>query len=158
MYLDALAVLDEAGYEQYEISNVARPGHVSRHNVKYWQGGNWRGFGCGAHSTMDGVRWKNVAATSEYIDRIRHGQSVSVDAQRLSDTERLAEALFTGLRLSAGVARSEIEERFGIDPWARYAADLAPMAEAGFIWRHDGRFGLTRPGMLLANEILATFV
>ncbi len=53
-----------AGYEQYEISNVARSGYSSRHNVKYWQGASWRGFGCGAHSTVDGVRWNNVASTT----------------------------------------------------------------------------------------------
>ena len=70
MYLEALARLDAAGFEQYEISNVARPGRWSRHNVKYWQGGNWRGFGCGAHSTVEGVRWKNVPATADYIDRM----------------------------------------------------------------------------------------
>ena len=70
MYLAALERLDAAGFEQYEISNVARPGFLSRHNVKYWQGGSWRGFGCGAHSTVDGERWKNVASTSEYVDRV----------------------------------------------------------------------------------------
>ena len=60
MYLAAMERLDAAGYEQYEISNVARPGRRSRHNLKYWTDGEWLGFGCGAHSTRDGVRWKNV--------------------------------------------------------------------------------------------------
>src|SRR4029079_15326479 len=61
MYLEALSRLDAARVSQYEISNVAKPDHWSRHNVKYWQGGSWRGFGCGAHSTVDDVRWKNIA-------------------------------------------------------------------------------------------------
>ena len=65
MYLQGMALLDEAGYEQYEISNVARPGRESRHNVKYWTDEEWHGFGCGAHSTRKGVREKNVASTSE---------------------------------------------------------------------------------------------
>ena len=68
MYLEAMDRLDRAGYRQYEISNVARPGFESRHNLKYWQDGAWRGFGCGAHSTRAGVRWKNVSATDEYIE------------------------------------------------------------------------------------------
>ena len=63
MYLQGMEVLDSAGYEQYEISNVARPGRESRHNVKYWTDGEWVGFGCGAHSTRKGVREKNVAST-----------------------------------------------------------------------------------------------
>src|SRR6185436_12213684 len=70
MYLTAFERLEAAGYEQYEISNVARPGRQSRHNLKYWTDGNWLGFGCGAHSTSDGIRWKNVAATDEYITKI----------------------------------------------------------------------------------------
>ena len=61
MYLAAMERLEAAGYAQYEISNVARPGRRSRHNLKYWTDGEWLGFGCGAHSTRDGVRWKNVS-------------------------------------------------------------------------------------------------
>ncbi len=67
MYLWSLERLDAAGYAQYEISNVSRPGRASRHNLKYWQDGEWLGFGCGAHSTRRGVRWKNVASTEDYI-------------------------------------------------------------------------------------------
>ena len=70
MYLTAMDRLDEAGYSQYQISNVARPGRESRHNLKYWSDGEWLGFGCGAHSTRHGTRWKNVAATGDYVDRI----------------------------------------------------------------------------------------
>jgi putative oxygen-independent coproporphyrinogen III oxidase len=159
MYLSALERLDRAGYEQYEISNVARPGLWSRHNVKYWQGGAWRGFGCGAHSTLDGLRWKNVASTAAYVDALtRDGAPVAVGARRLSAQEQLEEALFTGLRLSAGVDGRNIQARYGVDPWARYGAALAPCVDDGLMWREAGRFGLTRRGMLVANEILATFV
>ncbi len=70
MYLTGLSALDRAGYRQYEISNVCREGRESRHNLKYWTDGEWIGFGCGAHSTRGGERWKNVAATAEYIDRV----------------------------------------------------------------------------------------
>ena len=70
MYLQAMEKLEAAGLQQYEISNVARPGRKSRHNVKYWTDGEWLAFGCGAHATVDGVRWKNVSATADYIDRV----------------------------------------------------------------------------------------
>ena len=76
MYLWSMERLDGAGYGQYEISNVARPGFESRHNLKYWEDGEWIGLGCGAHSTRDGIRWKNVSSTEEYISRLQNGQSV----------------------------------------------------------------------------------
>src|SRR5207247_10922780 len=100
MYLTAMERLEAAGYEQYEISNVARPGRCSRHNLKYWTDGAWIGFGCGAHSTRDGVRWKNVSATEDYIGRIRRRESPAVDVRRLSPDERLGDALFTAFRLT----------------------------------------------------------
>ena len=82
---------------QYEISNVALPGRMSRHNLKYWQDGEWLGFGCGAHSTVDGVRWKNVSATADYIDRVTAGESVRSERRDMPVSERLEEAMFTGL-------------------------------------------------------------
>ena len=103
MYLTAMERLEAAGYEQYEISNVARPGRRSRHNLKYWTDGEWLGFGCGGHSTRDGVRWKNVAATDEYIGRIQRGEPTAVDVRRLSPRERLGDALFLRLRPGEGV-------------------------------------------------------
>jgi oxygen-independent coproporphyrinogen-3 oxidase len=158
MYLEALEYLDAARFVQYEISNVAQPGFHSRHNVKYWQGGDWRGFGCGAHSTVDGCRWKNVASTQEYDERLRAGVPVAIDREHLSAAGRLEEALFTGLRLSAGIDIGNFEARFGVEPWSRYGVELTPFLEEGYLWRRAGRFGLTRRGMLVANEILATFV
>ena len=158
MYLAALDTLDAAGFAQYEISNVSRPGFWSRHNVKYWQSGDWRGFGCGAHSTVDGVRWKNVAATPAYIEHLRFGRDVGVDRERLSGQSRLQEALFTGLRLTDGIDCGNFSRRFGVDPWATYGGELTPVVGDGLMWRDESRFGLTRRGMLVANEILATFV
>lgn len=158
MYLEGLARLEHAGYEQYEISNVARFGHVSRHNVKYWQGGEWVGFGCGAHSTVGGLRWRNVAGTGEYIARIAQHVPPAAEQQPLSSQQRLEEFLFTGLRLSAGISRHVVRERFGVDPWLVYRDRLAPFEDGGWLWRDADRFGLTRRGMLVANEILTVFV
>ncbi len=158
MYLEALGRLEAAGFGQYEISNVARSGFACRHNVKYWQAGSWRGFGCGAHSTMNGRRWQNVAATADYIDRIEAGATVVVGERVLSPSERIEEALFTGLRLTAGIDVASFADRFGIDPWASHAVALEPFAAAGHLWRTEDGFGLTRTGMLVANEILQVFV
>jgi oxygen-independent coproporphyrinogen-3 oxidase len=158
MYVSAMERLEAAGYEQYEISNVARPGRRSRHNLKYWTDGNWLGFGCGAHSTCDGVRWKNVAGIEEYIDRIARGDSPAVDVRRLPADERVGDALFTALRLADGVDEQWIFARYGVDVWERYGAGLRPFLEAGLLRRDGSRLRLTRRGMLLAHEVMEVFV
>jgi oxygen-independent coproporphyrinogen-3 oxidase len=158
MYLWSLERLERAGYRQYEISNVARPGCQSRHNLKYWQDGEWLGFGCGAHSTRDGVRWKNIASTDEYISRLNTEQSVIVERRVLSPETRLEEALFTGLRLVEGLDLDVVGRRYNTDVWARYAQSLQPSLDAGLAVRDGSRLRLSRDGMLLANEILAAFV
>ena len=158
MYVDALSRTDAAGYHQYEISNVARPGRRSRHNLKYWQDGEWLGFGCGAHSTRDGVRWRNVAGTAHYVEAVDRGAPVTEARHRLSADERLGDALVTGLRLADGVHLASIERRYGVDVQARYGAEVRRFVDAGWMVDADDRWRLTRPGMLVSNEVLGTFV
>jgi oxygen-independent coproporphyrinogen-3 oxidase len=158
MYLAAMAQLEKVGYEQYEISNVAKPGRRSRHNLKYWTDGEWLGFGCGAHSTQDGVRWKNISSTPEYIDQVCRGGSTAVDIRRLTPEERLGDALFTGLRLVDGIDVNAIQTRYGVDVWQRYGRELEPFIEAGCLRRDGAYLRLTRQGMLLAHEVMTVFV
>lgn len=158
MYLQAMARLDRAGLVQYEISNVARPGRASRHNLKYWTDGSWLGFGCGAHSTVDGTRWKNVAGTADYIDRVGAGADLVVERRVLTSGERLEEALFTGLRLVEGIDMDGMASAYGVDVWARYGEPLQPFLEGGWLVRDGSSLRLTREGMLMANEIMAVFV
>ena len=158
MYLWSLRTLEDAGYEQYEISNISRPGRQSRHNVKYWTDGEWLGFGCGAHSTRGGARWKNVAGTEDYIARITGDASAAIDRRDLTAAEHLEEALFTGLRLTAGIDLEDFRCRYGVDVWRRFGDGLQPFVDEGLLVREGSRLRLTRPGMLVANEILAVFV
>jgi oxygen-independent coproporphyrinogen-3 oxidase len=160
MYLEAMDRLDRAGYRQYEISNVARPGFESRHNLKYWQDGAWRGFGCGAHSTRAGVRWKNVSATDDYIDSQAAGskKSLVVDVHRLTRREQVGDALFMALRLSEGIQIADISARYGVDVWQKYGADLQIFVDEGILQRRPDRLFLTRRGMLLAHEVMTVFV
>ena len=158
MYSEAMARLEAAGLEQYEISNVARHGRRSRHNLKYWTDGGWLGFGPGAHSTRGGVRWKNTSSTEEYIDRVGAGAALAVDVRRLTWEEQLGDALFTALRLVDGIDGNAIQTRYGVDVWRRYGADLEPFIEAGCLRRDGARLSLTRQGMLVAHEIMSVFV
>ena len=157
MYLSGFERLDDARYAQYEISNVARPGFESRHNLKYWTDGEWLGFGSGAHSTRGGVRWKNLSSTEEYILASRTGQPV-VDRRPLSAQERLEDALVTGLRLTGGLEIRALQQQYGVDVWERFGGELQLFVERGLLI-YDGRsLRLTRPGMLLANEIMGVFI
>lgn len=158
MYLSGLAALEAVGYRQYEISNACRPGRESRHNLKYWTDGEWLGLGCGAHSTRDGVRWKNVSGTADYVDRISRSADVRVEQRDMTGDERLQEALFTGLRLTAGVDLEVLRARYGADVWSRYAHELQPFLDDGLLIRRGSRLALSREGMLVANEVMQIFV
>jgi oxygen-independent coproporphyrinogen-3 oxidase len=158
MYVEAMERLEAADLMQYEISNVARAGRRSRHNLKYWTDGEWLGFGPGAHSTRSGVRWKNTSSTEEYVAQVAHGAAIAVDVRRLTPDERLGDALFTALRLVDGIDGNAIQTRYGVDVWRRYGAELERFVEAGCLRRDGARLSLTRQGMLLAHEVMTVFV
>jgi oxygen-independent coproporphyrinogen III oxidase len=158
MYEAAMDRLEAAGLAQYEISNVARPGRQCRHNLKYWHDTGWLAFGCGAHGSLAGQRFRQVAATDEYIARIEAGVDTVAERRPLSSDDQVAEALFMGLRLSEGVSPAAITYRFGIDVVNRYGAALAPFIEDGLVVVTPARWRLTRRGMLLASEVMQVFV
>jgi oxygen-independent coproporphyrinogen-3 oxidase len=158
MYLQGMARLDRAGYTQYEISNVSRPGRAARHNMKYWRDGEWLGFGCGAHSTRAGVRWKNLSSTSDYVERVHSGNTVVADRRILSRQDRFEEAVFMGLRLTEGLDLSEYAHRYDRDVWEEYSSQLGPFLDAGLLIYDGARLRLTRQGMLLANDVMAVFL
>jgi oxygen-independent coproporphyrinogen III oxidase len=158
MYLQAMERLDAAGYVQYEISNVARRGLSSRHNLKYWTDGEWLGFGPGAHSTRGGVRWRNVSATPEYIGAVQTRGQLIAERRILSRQDGIEEALFTRLRLTEGIDLDLVRSRYGVDVWRQYGADLQQFVAAGLLIYDGRRLKLTRAGMLLANEIMTVFL
>jgi oxygen-independent coproporphyrinogen III oxidase len=158
MYVEAMERLERAGYRQYEISNVARPGRESRHNLKYWRDEEWLGFGPGAHSTRRGVRWKNISSPAEYVSAVAGGNRLITDERRLSEEERLEEALFTGLRLTDGISLAAIRDRYGVDVWERFGRDLQPFSDEGLLVYDGGSLRVTRRGMLLAHEIMTVFI
>ncbi len=159
MYLETMAALDAAGYRQYEISNVARPGRESRHNLAYWRDGDWYAFGAGAHGAVDECRWRVVSGTSDYITRVETGADVVAERWPRDSASRGEEALFMGLRLAEGIDLERVSARYDLDVWARYGAALQPFVDAGHLVHQPGRrIFLTRPGMLVANDAMAVFL
>ncbi|HVI69859.1 MAG TPA: radical SAM family heme chaperone HemW [Pyrinomonadaceae bacterium] len=155
-------MLDQAsavGYEHYEISNLCRPDFHSRHNIKYWTGQPYYGFGCSAHS-YDGEirRWSNHRDVLKYVELVESGMSPVVEEQELSLTDVRAEALFLGMRLMRGVDLRLYRESFGVDLRNEHAEDLDRFCKAGLLEFDGDLVRLTRTGALLSNEVFAAFV
>ena len=109
MYRETEQILAQAGYERYEISNYAKKGYACRHNLVYWQGGDYLGLGLGSSSYMDGVRFHNTTDFNTYVNQ---GAYVE-DREELSAQAKMEEFMFLGLRVMAGVSGTEFEKRFG---------------------------------------------
>lgn len=150
MYLDVCETLASAGILQYEISNFARPGRESRHNLKYWRCEEYLGLGPAASSCLGGERFTVAPDVEGYIDgRVRFSER-----ERLSDADRELEYFMLGLRLAEGVRREDCETRFGAAIFSKYASRLRGYVAAGLAEVDDRRLALTRRGMLVSNSIL----
>jgi oxygen-independent coproporphyrinogen-3 oxidase len=144
MYGVACEVLGAAGYEHYEVSNWATPGHRCVHNVGYWEGRPYLGLGAGAHSYRDGRRWWNVRPPQQYLDGVDAGRLPVGGEESLSEDERRLERLLLGLRMAEGVP----------DEWVVDASRADDFVAQGLAARRAGRITLTDRGMLLANELV----
>jgi oxygen-independent coproporphyrinogen-3 oxidase len=113
-YETAQALLSSAGYDQYEISNWAKPGFESRHNLKYWRREPYLGFGAGAHSFSGTQRWANIHDAASYVAAIAGGQVAEEGVERVTREAALEEELFLGLRQLAGIDLGRIEREYGI--------------------------------------------
>jgi putative oxygen-independent coproporphyrinogen III oxidase len=147
-------LLERAGFHRYEISNWARPGRASRHNVLYWCAGDYLGFGAGAHAHQGGRRWWATRLPRDFIAAVRENRSTLDGEEVLSSDERAGEALMLGLRLRAGVDKRDFETRYGPEPLRRRVDVLSWLEGQGLLRADAQRVQLTERGTLLANEAL----
>ena len=154
LWEQACAILRDAGYEHYEISNFARPGLRSRHNLHTWQCRDYLGLGVAAHSCMDGVRFGN----SRDLDAFLRGEDVTEFTEVLSPADREAEYVMLSLRLSDGIDEEEFFRRFGHDFRHIYGEACIPFIEGGFMAWDGGRVYLTERGFPVSNAILAELI
>jgi oxygen-independent coproporphyrinogen-3 oxidase len=145
-YEVAVDRLASMGIARYEISNFARPGFESRHNLKYWQREPYLGFGADAHSFDGDCRWSNVESAAEYVEQ--------PSAKERSPADPLAEKYFLGLRLAEGIA----DEAGQCDEPGPFAAAIERHVRDGLLERVAGRLRLTPRGVMLSNEVFAEFV
>jgi len=155
MYLSAVEILQQQGYRQYEISNFCKKGTVSRHNLKYWSGEEYLGFGPDASSDFGGKRFRMIRDVHGYIDGILQGGSVLREVQEISPRERAGEYLMLRLRTASGIEPKEYENRFLL-PFAPLEKALLAFKERGLATKtFDGRWRLTPEGYLLSNSIIS---
>ena len=151
-------ILAEYGYEQYEISNYAKPGFACRHNLGYWSDVPYIGFGLGASSYLGGVRWANPRDLNAYLEAASAGDGAFIpektDVQVLTEAEREEEFFFLGLRRTDGVEAADFAERFG-HGWDRYLPSMERLERDGFLERTAGGFRLTRAGQDVSNTVFA---
>ena len=154
MYEMADALLAEAGFDWYEVSNWSRGADArSRHNLSYWQGTDWWGFGPGAHSHLNGVRWWNVKHPAAYAERISAGESPALEREVLDADQRADEVVLLGLRVRDGIAID------GLRPTGRTA--VAGLIADGLVEGTEaiaGRLVLTKRGRLLADFVVRTIL
>lgn len=146
--------LSAAGFERYEVSNWARPGRASRHNVLYWCAGDYLGFGAGAHAHLDGERWWTTRLPRDFIDAVAAGRSTLDGSEHLDEDGRAGEALMLGLRLRSGIQPDEFGARFGMDDLVRRESIFKELESQGLLERAADRLRLTHRGTLLANDVL----
>ncbi len=158
LYDLAITVLETAGFEHYEISNFARPGHRSRHNANYWANGEYVGLGVGAASYRAGVRAVHSRELATYVAAARAGQPIPGEVERLGGLAAVGEAIMLALRTAQGVELSVFKERYGVDVLERYAPVVATYRDAGVLELIDGRLRLTRRGRFVANDVCGAFV
>ena len=153
MYLWTVERLGALGYEQYEISNFARPGRASRHNMKYWTLCEYAGFGPGAHSDLGDVRYAYLRSLDTYCAGVEAGVSVLESSEHIPSRERDIEYVMLGLRLSQGISRQEFENRYRL-PFAPIQSVLERFRATGHAALAGERWRLTPEGFLVSNQII----
>ena len=152
-------LLEKHGFSRYEISNYARNGAYSRHNMRYWLGEEYLGFGPAAHSYFDGVRYATPENTKHYVDAVREGafDVLRTDCHALGAHEAREEYVMLRMRLSQGIDKQEFATRFGLS-FERAYGDLSSLCERGLLTNTNERVALTARGMQVSNAILSDWL
>lgn len=154
MYLYAVERLEEAGFRQYEVSNFAKPGYISKHNYKYWNLGEYWGVGPSAHSFLSRMRFSYLAHTDRYMQAVESGDAVIQNSEKAEGVERAGEYLMLMLRTTEGVSRSVLEKKYLIE-FDTIEECLRKYETEGCALFQDGNWRLTPKGFLISNTIIS---
>jgi len=158
LYAVAIARLGAAGFEQYEISNWARPGFRCRHNAGYWRNDPYLGLGVGAASYLEGVRSVHTRELEPYIDAALAGLPIPGEAERLEGAAQSGEAIMLALRTAEGVDTTAFRERYGIDVLETYGSVVEELVAGGMLVTGSDWLRLTERGRFVANDVCGAFL
>jgi oxygen-independent coproporphyrinogen III oxidase len=154
MYAEAQRLLGESGLEQYEISNWARPGRQSRHNLTYWRDEPYLGFGSGAASSFGGRRWKNTVDPATYVEGVRIGTDPLTEDESADPLTAALDHLALRLRLREGLPLNAFRARFGLDLHRLLGQEIDELIGAGLLELDTERLRIAAPHLLVSNEII----
>ena len=157
-YFAVKSLLERAGYGHYEISNFCRPEQACRHNLLYWQGGEYFGCGPSAHSHWKGARFGNICDVQGYCDRLLKNKNPFDELERLSREEKARETLVMGLRLLDGVDALEFERQIGISIRELCGAGVEGLVEERLLRWVEGRLALTEEALFISNSVFSELV
>ncbi|EJT6664529.1 oxygen-independent coproporphyrinogen III oxidase [Clostridium perfringens] len=158
MYHLAKEILEENGFNQYEISNYAKEGKECRHNLAYWNMDNWIGVGSAAASYINGKRIKNISSVEEYINSINEKGEAVEEIINNSKNDNMEEFMFMGLRKINGIDENEFKKRFSMNINDVYGEILNKYIDEGLLIRESGRIFLSEKGIEISNVIMADFL
>lgn len=158
IYLWTGAFLKEQGYGQYEISNYAKEGKESRHNLKYWERGEYLGLGLGAASMIRNIRMSNTRDMKTYLEHCGQPKTMRAEVQFLEESQQMEEFMFLGLRKTRGVSKKEFRHAFGRDIDMVYEKTLEKFLENGMLKEQKDRIYLSEEGILLSNMVMSEFL
>ncbi|CQR57627.1 radical SAM family heme chaperone HemW [Paenibacillus riograndensis] len=157
MYLLLMSTMEAAGYGQYEISNFAKPGMESRHNITYWRNEDYYGLGAGAHGYVKRQRHMNIKGVNPYIEA-SHSGLPRLDTFRISEQEAMEDFMMVGLRMREGVSDQAFRAQFGKSLQDIFAGSLKKMLAAGLIEQNGDAYRLSKQGILFGNDVFGEFV
>ena len=158
IYLWTGKYLKEHGFEQYEISNYARPSRKSRHNLRYWERKDYLGLGLGAASMVHNIRMSNTRDWEKYIEGSQNPKRLREEVEFLEEPRQMEEFMFLGLRKTEGVSRKEFRRIFGRDLDMVYEKALQKHLETGMLEASKDRIRLSQAGILVSNQVLSDFI
>ncbi len=153
--------LESRGYHRYEISNFARDGFECRHNLNYWENGEYLGFGVAAHAVVRRKHWTryaNVNTLDEYERMLKRGRRPLAETIKLFPADEMFECVMLGLRLTRGIERKAFQKRFGVDVTEAYSDALEQLRKRAWVIETDNAIALNRKGLDLQNEALGFFM
>lgn len=158
MYAETIEAMEKAGRMQYEISNFAKPGFESQHNLVYWNNQNYFGLGAGASGYLENRRYKNRGPIQHYMRALTDNQLPILEEERLSQKEQIEEEMFLGLRKISGVDKTVFESRFDQKLTDVYGDVIEKLKQQKLIAETDSRVRLTKTGLFRGNDVFEKFL